>query len=497
MSKFEIETSDIEILKSLLKSRQTITSNRIVRENFCQSIGIKIDDISPDSVAFLSDDSFIETLLNYLQRTDNKSALYKLCVNIENFDQLSKFAYQLSNIKRKLRLSAILTILQLNDFDNLFEKCNSAYQQCLFHKNINIDIPNKLELNLSKISEILEKLNNHYDDYNNNFSLLDCFIVYLKLHIDNEFPEVKRLIERWIDIYLPNLFDLLNLIKLKNAESQQRISNSQPCLLLVVFERNEGLRAKAWVINDIREYNINQINDCQPLNEQELPVELQTFPIIFRDIYLNSLEYCKNRNLNNIQKIKVFLPYKLIDCEINPIDKLTIKEEYPRFITPDTFGKEYEIILEFSERLGINHEVVKWEKKRNNFISCKLVQDIFITEKLDNVKLKQLYKKLDSDSVFGFRFINTIDIKIVMEILFYSGIPFALWVRKEIPEVNLQEELDNICQSGCLESLSSIIKEKRCEAWQEEDNDNHIGNHLSLMFDTANLRPLPKQLSMP
>ncbi|MBD2303029.1 CHAT domain-containing protein [Nostoc sp. FACHB-190] len=99
----ELEASDIETLKDLVKRCRIITSNRIVRENFCQYIGIEIDDISPDSVAGLGDNLFIETLLNYLQKTDNKSAFYKICVKIKpHFESSVKLTNKLQIIKSKV-----------------------------------------------------------------------------------------------------------------------------------------------------------------------------------------------------------------------------------------------------------------------------------------------------------------------------------------------------------------------------------------------------------
>jgi hypothetical protein len=98
----ELEVSDIATLKDLLKRCRIITTNRIVRENFCQSIGIEIDDISSDSVASLGDNLFIDTLLGYLERTDNTSAFYQLCVKLEpHFKSSSTLANKLQVIKNK------------------------------------------------------------------------------------------------------------------------------------------------------------------------------------------------------------------------------------------------------------------------------------------------------------------------------------------------------------------------------------------------------------
>ncbi|OBQ13051.1 MAG: hypothetical protein AN482_05660 [Anabaena sp. LE011-02] len=97
MSKLELAE-----LKHLLKRCRIITNNRIVRENFCQFIGIKIDNISPDNLDSLNNDQFIDTLLGYLERTDNTSAFYQLCVTLEPHFNSGELQNKLNNIKDKL-----------------------------------------------------------------------------------------------------------------------------------------------------------------------------------------------------------------------------------------------------------------------------------------------------------------------------------------------------------------------------------------------------------
>ena len=98
----ELEVSDIKTLKEILSRSGEITNNRIVRENFCKSIGIKIGKISPDSLDSLNNDQFIDTLLRYLEMTENTSAFYQLCVKLEpHFKSSSTLANKLQVIKNK------------------------------------------------------------------------------------------------------------------------------------------------------------------------------------------------------------------------------------------------------------------------------------------------------------------------------------------------------------------------------------------------------------
>ncbi|MFM7409055.1 MAG: hypothetical protein ACKO3K_20940 [Cuspidothrix sp.] len=379
---------DLSELKDLLKRSGEITDNSIVRKNFCTYIGITIDDISPDGVASLNNDQFIDTLLGYLERTDNTSAFYQLCI--------------------------------------------------------------KLEPHFKSPGELQDELNN---------------------------------------------------IKDKLCPKQQDNKIKQSCLLVAVHEDNKGIRLEAWLSNHIGDY--------LPLLKKEpsiLQIPSKEFPDTFRKVYQNCLEEIRNNDdfpCKYISKIKVFLPYNLFiknNHKISSIDTLVIDETVPK-AERITFGEMFEVTLEFLERFNENklyNHTSMWHKKCDSFRkrSDKSVKDIFFTvTQLDVNNRPKLKKDLLSDDVIGITFINFINLKTIGEILFYNGIPFALWIRKDIKEINIQETLNNIItEVNYLEKLPSIIKGERINA---KDNKNHIGNHLSLICDTDNLLPPTSKLSMP
>ncbi len=420
------------------------------------------------------------------------------------------------------RQSSLIKIL--DNFKLQFRKeYNEAYQKCLSHNEFKINLSPKLDESVEKSIKNLDK---YKDDKNDHFSLLDCFVGYLKLNLENQSSNFAQKLDAWFPY---DYNDLRVVLEQKQKEIEQNTINTKPCLLIAIFEKTAEWKVQAWIINDIQQYNVNQRNNCELLQEEK-SLKLKNFPKVFRKIYEDSLIFCKNKKLNFIEKIKVFLPYKLIECSnIPPLDTLIIKEKYSKSITvkdviikmlkslfrhfskssvshsdaynyiiPDTFGKQYELTLEFSERLRIDHHFSKWEKKRKIFDefnqeSCP-IEKILPLRKMEKQNLKDLYIELDQE-ILGIRFINKIKIETAMQMLYHAGIPFALWVRQDISELNTEEELDNICKKGCLERLSSTIKHKRYEAWRENKH-NHIGNHLSLLCDTANLLPPSHLLSI-
>ncbi|MEA5574936.1 CHAT domain-containing protein [Anabaena sp. UHCC 0451] len=99
----ELDISEMETLKDLLKRSGKITSNRIVRKNFCKSIGINIYDITPDNLDNLNDDIFIDELFDFIDRNENQLAVGKLLEILEKHFQGSlKISSQIKWIKGKL-----------------------------------------------------------------------------------------------------------------------------------------------------------------------------------------------------------------------------------------------------------------------------------------------------------------------------------------------------------------------------------------------------------
>ena len=472
---------DIETLKDLLDSSGMASDPG--RENFCNNIGIKIGDLSPENLRGVNDNIFINKLLERLQATGNITALQKLCERIEPQFRDGLFENKVKKISRQLRTFELIPILTE---DGLNTKLNKeykwAYQQCFSHKKSQIGLKKPLN---ELLPEDVTNLDQYKSDLDHRFSLLDCFIGYLKLKIQENHSGFSQELERWQNKYQSHLEDLMKIL---NHQQQGFSQTKETCLVVAIFERNEGLKIQVWIINDISETN------SSVLLSEEAEFSLQEFPEKFRDIYQKSLQHC-----DFFQKIKVFLPYKRVDSNIiTMVDKLVVDEQVPDFARK-TFGQDYEVTIEFSERLGTNNSYVsKWKKKRDYFeaqkLQYELVRDIlspFIQS--DMSSLKNLSQELLPDHVLGRRFINKNDIESLMAILFYSGIPFALWVREDISEVNFEKELEEICQASCLHTLSSIIKKKRYEARVQ---DNHIGNYLSLLWDVNNLRPETHKLSM-
>jgi hypothetical protein len=383
------------------------------------------------------------------------------------------------------RKTELITLLQPY-FETLKDKIAWAYQQVLYEKT-SINLPSELP---GSLDELVTKLNQFIDGH---CSYLNIFVGYLIIRLEEkgEFSELSISLVKWLAQYQVNHQNFLKSLKYKQSNK----SAKKPCLLIYVFERNNGLRLQAGLIKDIQEYSLNQEIEYKSLTqEKEIELELSELTHHVRTIFQKSLEACQS----NIKLIKIFLPYKFIECDINPIDTLIMDETVPEYVQ-QSFGSEYEVSIGFSERLGkINPYIAKWQDKcqtLKQIKSVKSLKECLISVESSNPR--NLFKKLSVDEVVGARINNIIQLshlKSTMEVFYHAGIPVALWIRKEFQGMNHQEELDCFCQDCCLETLSAKLKAKRQKAWGEE---NHIGNHLSLLWDDANLVPPKHLLQMP
>jgi hypothetical protein len=145
-------------------------------------------------------------------------------------------------------------------------------------------------------------------------------------------------------------------------------------------------------------------------------------------------------------------------------------------------------------------QILKCEEEIQELIESNNQQAIIFKKTLaNNDHPNKILKYHKFNNVIGSRLTNlsqenSLELKNILAILYETGIPLSLWIRPDAnPELNCQEKLDPICQCP-LEKLPEIIKNKRYTAWLE---DNHIGNHLSLLWDDYQLVPPNYPLLMP
>ncbi|MCA2723100.1 MAG: trypsin-like peptidase domain-containing protein [Microcystis sp. M048S1] len=421
---------------------------------------------------------------------------------------------------------------------NCQDQLNTAYENLVIEvRDHLVDLPRKIPSSWSDFIEILYQLDERHFTYTSQskFSWLEIFIVYLVIQL-NSTDALAKLLKEWLKKYQTKWEVLINTLennlKQRSLNIAQKSTDKNPCLFVSLTEENKSLMLRAWIVKDINNYHPTEKapqkrGEYQSLTPNEgisLGNHLQENELI------NHLKKFKRQSENicqsSLEKVQFFLPYRFIEKEIKPIDLFSIDEVATATgCDPHHWGIDHEIIMRFSERItaeNINNQqtylwikkcqlfrniqqqnltqILKCEEEIKELIESNNQQTVIFKKPLaNNDHPNKILKYHKFNNVIGSRLTNlsqenSLELKNILAILYETGIPLSLWIRPDAnPELNCQEKLDPICQCP-LEKLPEIIKNRRSAAWLE---DNHIGNHLSLLWDDYQLVPPNYPLLMP
>lgn len=418
------------------------------------------------------------------------------------------------------------------------DQLNTAYENLKIEvRDHLVDLPRAIPSSWSDFIEIIYQLDEKYFTYasQSKFSWLEIFISYLIIQLTST-DALAKLLKEWLKKYQTKWEVLINTLennlKHRSLNIAQKSTDKNPCLFVTLTEENKSLMLRAWIVKDINNYHPTEKEpqkrgEYQSLTPNEgisLGNHLQENELInhLKKFKRESEHICQS----SLEKVQFFLPYRFIEKEIKPIDLFSIDEVATATgCDPHHWGVDHEIIMRFSERITAeninNQQSYLWMKKCQLFrniqqqnltqiLKCeeeiqKLIesnnQQIVIFKKTlaNNDHPNKILKYHKFNNVIGSRLTNlsqenSLELKNILAILYETGIPLSLWIRPDAnPELNCQERLDPMCQCP-LEKLPEIIKNKRFDAWLE---DNHIGNHLSLLWDDYQLVPPNYPLLMP
>jgi len=432
-------------------------------------------------------------------------------------------------------ISWIRCVFETNNYQ---DQLNTAYENLVIEVRDNlVDLPRKIPFSWSDFIEIIYQLDERHFTYTSQskFSWLEIFIGYLVIQL-NSTDALAKLLKEWLKKYQKKWEVLINT--LENNRQQRSLNVSQkstdknPCLFVSLTEENKSLMLRAWIVKDINSYHPTEKEpqkrgEYQSLTPNEgisLGNHLQENELI------NHLKKFKRESENicqsSLEKVQFFLPYRFIEKEIKPIDLFSIHEvAIATGCDPHHWGIDHEIIMRFSERITAENiknqqsylwikkcqlfrniqqqnltQILKCEEEIQELIESNNQQAIIFKKTLaNNDHPNKILKYHKFNNVIGSRLTNlsqenSLELKNILAILYETGIPLSLWIRPDAnQELNCQEKLDPICQCP-LEKLPEIIKNNRSVAWLE---DNHIGNHLSLLWDDYQLVPPNYPLLMP
>ena len=415
------------------------------------------------------------------------------------------------------RIQGAIAILE-NYFGDYTTEIRYAYNLSLPEISIPLSSGKSLDEYPGSLNEMIQNLD---DRTKENYSLLERFICFLLLHLEDlkKPSELCQKLTEWLEKYSQNIEDLKAVLRkekaLKNQENFQ-IKQSEPYLLVAAIEKSKGFILKAWLIENPQNYTPENPQGFHSFIDEENVLMNAKGTIVSNK---NTSEFNQAKNLTellqffwadvserydfNLEKIAIFLPYKLIDRDIKPVDQYISDPNIPEYFQT-LLGEQCEITLRFSERLRLsgnsNAELNKFNQKWRSLTSRQgaRVIDIFHPSATSGNR-KKFFRQIFADDVAAVRLTEVLQPEkreSVMEAFYYAGIPVALWMRPEAENIDCAEELQNICNAcNSLSNLPKAIKAKRSEAW-EQDIDRHIGNHLSLLWEDPDIVPPVNELRM-
>ncbi|MDJ1184650.1 trypsin-like peptidase domain-containing protein [Roseofilum casamattae] len=376
-----------------------------------------------------------------------------------------------------------------------------AYQQSISRYSHHYSPSNQLH-------DMLNSLEGDRDDS------LAKFMGNLFIAFQNDTRDLSRklckAIKKWIKLHGYNFEEMLAELSSKRnrlLEQDREIQGqtNESCILIEIDGSKGAWRVKAWIIEDKEKYRKyrQQYRENKQMHIDKFPgIHLLTDEEQFErfidikkdlDIPINLLRrkaynklYTLSLGDSLITSIHCFLPIPLIASLA--LDK-SIVENYSQ---EPSFGHKYKISLGLTERLVPtgNERISLWHKKGNIFNRYQQDEANNLVTVVDNSRPRKLSRKLEKINGASLRIaMNECNPEVTMQILMETGIPLALWLREN------PENLDccgttlhhKVCQCS-LEKLPEKVKEQRSEAWAEEC-PNHIGNHLSLLWDDPDLVP--------
>lgn len=182
--------------------------------------------------------------------------------------------------------------------------------------------------------------------------------------------------------------------------------------------------------------------------------------------------------------IEFFMPYKDISHDMDqwPLRKYCFVES--------RFGRDYHILVRCLDRLKVLSNPVitdnwkkRWGKIFQNGILCIGNNTLWLDQPrtYDEKSLCRELKLCSDISCLLMPFKPDALIKAMLQ----EGIPIAIWSRKSEYNLNFQAEINKGIQENRLFCIPAFIKKKRTES----DDENSIGNHLTLFWDDPNRIP--------
>jgi vWA-MoxR associated protein C-terminal domain len=269
-------------------------------------------------------------------------------------------------------------------------------------------------------------------------------------------------------------------------------SGSEPYLSIVIRLSSIPNRflVNAWLIPDSTVKDRSKRFRPLDLDESSKGITcgLEEVPALLDKFLDQSLKYLKGQDELTIE---IFLP---MNCLCTDVDRWMIADLYDEI----PVGTRYHTIVRSSDRLEERYLARRMKPWQNNWDritkSGHLNPNCDDFETLDRFTdcnwkrvVNNLSQKLGLKLTCGLESEHKLDL---FRAILTAATPFAIWVRCDLPDLDLAAELDALIAESHLLGLSAAVMRKRQQADEEERSEQHLGAHLAMLWeDPGRLTP--------
>jgi hypothetical protein len=457
---------------------ESLQSQLTVLENKYQKVKSEIDAVLPADI--LTKDALenrLELTLNEMTEVEKK-----IWAEEKNWKDL---------LARR-KFDRLVEILQLSE---TWETIKQIYQNTIIHWHMNV------KQNVDDVRSIVTELNK-IPQGSLSYSALDELIA----NLFNEITDVAVIeyLKEWGWKYRPEINWVILYEQIQQSQDK-RLEKAQPAILITIARNDEKstqspenetyYQLESWLIEDIDTYQSKKtgfqsllIADSPDATACLLEELLQKTTSLLDQFLQQQRDHCQG--CENYPQIHVFLPLELIHLDVDVW--LLANSRRPKYL-----GHDHLVFIHCANRYsGTYSKAPSWKKlwKRHQDLLREAAQKVFVSG--HDQDLDQLIEVLD-DAVQDnrpFVGLQVTDAPVDTENLVYelldSGLPIAIWSRRDLSRSEHRIQVSALLADCCLETVPSKVKDKRFETRQSQNTEaNHIGHHLSLLWDDPNFCP--------
>jgi hypothetical protein len=189
--------------------------------------------------------------------------------------------------------------------------------------------------------------------------------------------------------------------------------------------------------------------------------------------------------------IEIFLP---MSCLCADVDRWMVADLYDSI----PVGTRYRTVVRSSDRLEeryLDHRMKPWRDNWERITKAGHLKpncdDFETLDQFTDCNWKRvannLSQKLGLKLTCGLASEHKQDL---FKAILNAATPIAIWVRCDLPDVDLAVELDTLITDSHLFGLSAAVLRKRQQADEEEQSEQHLGSHLAMLWeDPGRLTP--------